>query len=167
MVCEGRVGAGVLGAPPRRPGAFNSCGHPARPLPLACTRFTHTPHVHAFTHTCAHMRCMQVLATFASLTYMPEQGSMAAYVAAMQPKLATATPAELAISLKALARLHFLPTRAWLAEWLASARRCAARLPACLGPSTCTRACACARLVMACTGLACLPGALHQCACLC
>ncbi|KAF5830186.1 hypothetical protein DUNSADRAFT_14917 [Dunaliella salina] len=54
---------------------------------------------------------------------MPEQSSMAAYVECMQPKLSAASPSELAIALKALARLHFLPTRAWLNDWVAAARR--------------------------------------------
>lgn len=65
----------------------------------------------------------QVLTAFASLRYMPDQSSMAAYVAAMQPKLDSASSSHLAITLKSLARLHFLPTRSWLASWVAAARR--------------------------------------------
>eukprot|EP00983_Pelagomonas_calceolata_P088179 1157138-Pelagomonas_calceolata.AAC.1 len=49
---------------------------------------------------------------------------MAAYVACMQPKLATASPSELAIALKALARLHFLPTRDWLNDWGSAGAAC-------------------------------------------
>ena len=84
----------------------------------------------------------QVLAAFASLKYMPDQNRMAAYVGAMQPKLASASSSELAISLKSLARLHFLPTRAWLADWVAAARRCV-KLCKCVWEREGERDCSC------------------------
>ena len=65
-----------------------------RPMWAPCSLNWRQPSSYAFKEQ-PHCSPLQVLAALTSLTYMPDQSSMAAYVVAMQPKLASATPLEL------------------------------------------------------------------------